>query len=607
MWKDSESHIDYIDFEYIAKLVNDIILDDSLLPASIGVYGDWGSGKSSIMSISQKKLKDKDDKILIVNFNAWLFEGYDEIKTTIINYLLDSIEEKRTIEGKAKETFNGLRKSLLNMNLIPIISKGFFSALTAHSTNPSSTTPELIFGQSENIKEFIDTVKDNYLEATSDEKIRNEISNFREKFGELIKETNISRVVIYIDEIDRCSTETILEIFEAMRLFMFSGKVAFIYGADERQIAYAIKQKYSEDILDGGSKIDIGKEYLEKIVQYPVRIPRMNVAETELYITLLLSEDGVDDDKFLSLKSELINQYRENLSSVSLPDKIKDNGIIVRNFTLAKRIAELLNFGLNGNPRQFKRFLNEFELRKRTAELKEIEINDQVLVKVMVLQYVKPSIFTDFMKLQQENKLNDVLSYYQENEDERETDDQKAEPKESNQIKKQKSDKKWKDEWFEQWVKTEPDIINHDLKPYFYLSRNKGLESVSFGKVFSNEAVQIIKAYLSGSSIAIFNTEGNIKNISSVELNLIVERFFEEFIKQPADKRFSVFKGLIDLSTKRNECADFAVQKISGLPSNYITPPMKKYAENLTGLTIPASENMRKVIQKWDEKNNGGI
>ena len=76
------------------------------------------------MSISQKRLQDKDDKALIVNFNAWLFEGYDDIKTTIINYLLDSIEEKKKLGDKAKEILQGLRKSLLNINLIPVISKG---------------------------------------------------------------------------------------------------------------------------------------------------------------------------------------------------------------------------------------------------------------------------------------------------------------------------------------------------------------------------------------------------------------------------------------------------------------------------------------------------
>lgn len=603
MWKDSESKIDYIDFEYIADLVNYIILEDSLLPASIGVYGDWGSGKSSIMSISQKRLQNEDDKALIVNFNAWLFEGYDDIKTTIINYLLDSIEEKKKLGNTAKEILQGLRKSLLNINLIPVISKGFFAALSTFSTNPSASKSELILGQSENIKEFINTVKDNYIEATSDEKIRNEISMFREKFGELIDTTDITRVAIYIDEIDRCSTDTILELFEAMRLFMFSGKVAFIYGADERQIAYAIKQKYSEDISDNGSKIDIGKEYLEKIIQYPVRIPRMNVAETEIYITLLLSENTVDKDEFSSLKVDLIKQYREKLSSVSLPEESKDNALIVNNFTLAKRIAELLNSGLNGNPRQFKRFLNEFELRKRTAELKNIEIDDQVLVKVMVLQYVKPSIFTDFVQLQQENKLDEILSYYQEIENEKESDeDQNIKSKANNIIKEKNIDKKWKDEWFEQWVRIEPNLIDHDLKPYFYLSRNKGLDSITFGKALSNDAVQVIKAYLSGNDIVKLNAEENINNLSSVELNLIVEQLSEEFIKQPENKRIGVFKGLIDLSTKRNECADFVVRKISSLPSKYITEPMKIYARNLTNLTIPASNNMSSVINSWNDK-----
>lgn len=97
----------------------------------------------------------------------------------------------------------------------------------------------------------------------------------------------------------------------------------------------------------------------------------MNVAETELYITLLLSEKSIRQDDFESLKIDLINQYRVNLSNISLPDKSKNDETIVMNFSLAKRIAELLNTGLNGNPRQFKRFLNEFELRKRTAELKK--------------------------------------------------------------------------------------------------------------------------------------------------------------------------------------------------------------------------------------------
>lgn len=64
MWKDSETEIDYLDYEYMVNILADIICDDSLLPASIGVYGDWGSGKSSLMHMCIKKAgKRKKDKM----------------------------------------------------------------------------------------------------------------------------------------------------------------------------------------------------------------------------------------------------------------------------------------------------------------------------------------------------------------------------------------------------------------------------------------------------------------------------------------------------------------------------------------------------------------
>ena len=45
MWKDSETEIDFLDYGYIVKILKDIICSDELLPASIGLYGDWGIGK----------------------------------------------------------------------------------------------------------------------------------------------------------------------------------------------------------------------------------------------------------------------------------------------------------------------------------------------------------------------------------------------------------------------------------------------------------------------------------------------------------------------------------------------------------------------------------
>lgn len=59
MWKDSETELDFLDFDYLIEILKDIIEDESLLPSSIGVYGDWGSGKSSLIRMSRKNLKRK--------------------------------------------------------------------------------------------------------------------------------------------------------------------------------------------------------------------------------------------------------------------------------------------------------------------------------------------------------------------------------------------------------------------------------------------------------------------------------------------------------------------------------------------------------------------
>jgi ABC-type bacteriocin/lantibiotic exporter with double-glycine peptidase domain len=56
MWKDCETELDYLDFDYLVSILNSVLRDDSLLPSSIGVYGDWGSGKSSLLKMSGNAL-----------------------------------------------------------------------------------------------------------------------------------------------------------------------------------------------------------------------------------------------------------------------------------------------------------------------------------------------------------------------------------------------------------------------------------------------------------------------------------------------------------------------------------------------------------------------
>lgn len=103
MWRDSETETDYLDYGYIVDIMTDTINDKKLLPSCIGLYGDWGSGKSSLMHMCIKKLNEQKDDTICLLFNGWLYESYDDAKTAILSSILDGIKENRKLQGTALE------------------------------------------------------------------------------------------------------------------------------------------------------------------------------------------------------------------------------------------------------------------------------------------------------------------------------------------------------------------------------------------------------------------------------------------------------------------------------------------------------------------------
>lgn len=298
MWKDNETELDFLDYDYLIKTVQNIVTNDSLLPASIGIYGDWGSGKSSLMRMSKKQLEELDKDIKCVYFNGWLFENYEDAKTSILGTILDEINKNTSLSEKAKSIIKGLYKSVdkfkLAKNSLKLVTDIWMTGGIASMIDYSMKTflqSTNIMQEEKNVNNVISTIKD----ELNNKNLRDDISKFQSEFGELLKESKISRLVVFIDELDRCRPDTILDTLEAIKLFLFNGKVAFVIGADERHISYAVKSKF-KDIE--GIQIDIGKEYLEKLIQYPIRIPRLDSDEVEIYLTCLLLESELSNEEF---------------------------------------------------------------------------------------------------------------------------------------------------------------------------------------------------------------------------------------------------------------------------------------------------------------------
>ena len=405
MWPDKETEIDYLNFGYMVDMIVDIATNRDLSPLTIGLYGDWGSGKSSLMKLAQKKIEEKNIEIekkkdsiktLCIEFNGWLFEGYEDTKTSLCGVILDALADEKRF---SKEIIDDAKSLIKKIDFNKILGKSVKYGLDFFLTGGIGALTDLTLSSVlSSIKTNIGEVQAKDLEEIlnkfkKDDKTRTEIKNFREEFKQLLKKSNVENVVVFIDELDRCLPDTVLEVFEAMRLFLFVEGMSFVIGADERLIQYSIKSKYKEV---PGNNLDIGKEYLEKVIQYPLCIPQLTQAEVNQYIAcLLLKQTLADDEKFNKIlgivytlapnqefSMELINNQAPELAATCKND-----------MALARQISSVLAPSINGNPRQCKRFLNTLYMRLELSKARNVDLDKNILAKLMLAEYFNPEFF----------------------------------------------------------------------------------------------------------------------------------------------------------------------------------------------------------------------
>ncbi|MGH8192992.1 MAG: KAP family P-loop NTPase fold protein [Woeseiaceae bacterium] len=109
MWSDNETDFDLLDVRHLVAAVTTTVTDQRLLPATLGVYGAWGSGKSSVILMARAELQ-RDESILCVTFNGWQFEGYEDAKAALMGSVLDAILVRQSLAPKALELGKKLLK-----------------------------------------------------------------------------------------------------------------------------------------------------------------------------------------------------------------------------------------------------------------------------------------------------------------------------------------------------------------------------------------------------------------------------------------------------------------------------------------------------------------
>ena len=111
MWPDNETEKDFLNFSGVAGTVAEIITQATGRPTSIGISGSWGAGKSSMIKLVRAALAEKDqndpEQFIYVEFNAWLYQGYDDARAALLEVIATKLneesEKRKTGTDKAKE------------------------------------------------------------------------------------------------------------------------------------------------------------------------------------------------------------------------------------------------------------------------------------------------------------------------------------------------------------------------------------------------------------------------------------------------------------------------------------------------------------------------
>lgn len=593
MWKDSETEIDYLDFSYIVEIMKDTINDEKLLPSCIGLYGDWGSGKSSLMHMCKRQLEQQDDGTVCLLFNGWLYESYDDAKTAIIAAILDGIKENRKLSDKALLILKGLYDSVDKFKAIKGgIKFGIDMAVTGGLGAITNLTIKEVVKKVQKFGEDVD--EESMFQAIKDKldykEVREDIRDFRKKFAELITQAGVKKLVIFVDELDRCNPATILDTLEAMRLFLFNGNVSFVLGADERHVTYAIRSKF-DDIE--GINMDIGKEYQEKLIQYPIRIPSMNKDETEFYTMCLLAEEKLSKTEFEGLLKFLQTKRWENPLGFVLSMEVlrtHSDSIATRlneSLILSKQLSEILTQGLNGNPRQCKRFLNTLDMRKKMAKYKNVTLKSDVLAKIMEVEYFQTSLFRKMIRLLGENKLGTELEGF-----------------ETDQEEKINALEPWKNElWVKRWMKAKPFLAKEKLEDYFYFMRASVRDNMftSIEKM-SEEAKKIFEALLKHSYVVFKQAEEHIDKMTIFDQNQILDGLYQDVVSdEKYDKnkmRFFLLWGGLNEQLQEN-----TIKYCENLSSKSISISHVPYFEAFY-VECKKNEEMHKILERWKNENS---
>ena len=307
---------------YVTPIID--IIDDKRIqtPLTIGVIGSWGSGKSTLLSLLQQSLVER--KYHTIWFNPWLYKSEESLLLPLLHTIKDYLSEVSA--GKLKESVKRISTIVAQISASVLM-----KTLTLNTTS------------FEEIEKRIEVYNQQFEQYNSVIRtLRSELQNI---VNNLTNEGQSGNLVIFIDDLDRCTPKNIVEILENIKLFLDLRHTCIVIALDGEVVQQGIEAYYKALDLTNLEYRILTTEYIDKMIQVPFHLNPLSV--------------------------EMVGEY---LNKISVPEIVEEH-------------LELFENCLLPNPRKIKRTINIFYLNVIVASnLRSKEFNSSILAKLILLQ-----------------------------------------------------------------------------------------------------------------------------------------------------------------------------------------------------------------------------
>lgn len=321
-------------FHAYATALSDIIRS-STPEFAVGIFGSWGTGKTTLMR-QIERLLTADGTVVTAWFTAWRYEREPHLIVPLIDVLREALDERAASEpaaGAARLAAGKLRRA----------GRAFLAGLTLSAKVPGvelQLDPGKVMQELQEKPDAGNEALSFYHAAFL--MLREAIEDFSAK-GQ-------RRVVVFVDDLDRCLPANALDVLESMKLFFDVQGCVFVVGLDQAVAERAVAQKYAVGDTSTSEQSPVsGVDYLKKIFQVPFALPRIGTDQLREYCWAMLASSVLADRQVQDFQQNVLLHldFLPEQDSVN-PREIKRlvNAYVLQMKMLALRLGPLVNPGI---------------------------------------------------------------------------------------------------------------------------------------------------------------------------------------------------------------------------------------------------------------------